>query len=443
MRSADTLLAPQSAEAEEMVLGSILIDPRTLADVGAFLRPADFFLARHQWIFEAMLAVHERGEAIDNLTVAEELRRCGRLENVGGSAYFARLIAMTPTAAHAETYGRIIEKAAIRRRLLAASGEIAQVALEENAEIDTVIERAEAALFGVTEQRARGALVSMREAASRYFDEVEDRVKNNGKIGLPTGFIDLDRQLGGLRKGSLNLLAGRPGTGKTALALNIAVNVTKRYQRRAAFFSLEMDRSELLDRVYSAELGVDSQALQMGQLDDRQWVALTELSNRVGAWALWIDDSPETTVGQIRARCKRLAYEQGLDLIIVDYLQLMLSEKNVENRAQEVATISRGLKILAKQLQVPVLALAQLNRAVEARADKRPILSDLRESGSLESDADLVMFLYRDDLYYRDSERQNQCDIIIAKNRKGPTGVVTLYFHKELTRFDNMQRKVP
>lgn len=431
-------LAPHSVEAEEAVLGSILINQDAYYEVRDFLYGPDFFIVRNQWVYEAIAAVVERGEAVDNLSMTQELRNQERLDGVGGSAYIAYLINNTPTHIHAKTYGRIVERAALRRRLLAAASEIAQTALSENAEIEDVISHAETTLFGVTERKIARDLVSMRQAASTYYDEVERRVNEKGKVGLPTGFTDLDNLLGGLRKSSLNILAARPGMGKTALAMNIATNVARKYKKQVAVFSLEMDRDELLDRIYSSEMSINSQKLQMGQLDACEWGLFTEVSERVGKWPIHIDDTPEISVNQIRTKCKRLAHDNGLDLVIVDYLQLMLSDKDTDNRNQEVAAISRGLKVMAKTLKIPVLALAQLNRDLEKRQDKRPILSDLRDSGALEQDADLVMFLYRDEVYNENTERPSQCDVIVSKNRKGPTGVKTLYFHREFTRFDNM-----
>lgn len=434
-------LAPHSVEAEEAVLGSILINPDVLLDVAGFLAPVDFFIVRNQWVYEAILAVYERGEAIDNLTIVQELRNQERLESIGGSAYIAYLINNTPTHIHAETYGRIVERAALRRRLLTAASNIAQAALEMDADTDEVVAQAETELFSVTEKKITRDLVPMVRAASAYFDEIERRVNEKGKVGLPTGFTDLDRVLGGLRKSSLNILAARPGVGKTAFAVNIGTFVARKFKKQVAVFSLEMDRDELLDRVYASEMNINSQKLLLGDLDAQEYGRFVEVSERVSKWPIYIDDTPEITVNQIRTKCKRLAHDTGLDLVIVDYLQLMLSDRdNDDSRNIEVARISRGLKVMAKTLKVPVLALAQLNRNVESRNDKRPMLSDLRDSGALEQDADLVMFLYRDDMYNESSERPNQCDVIIAKNRKGPTGVITLYFRKEITRFDNMTK---
>jgi replicative DNA helicase len=435
-------LAPNSPEAEEAVLGSILINPDAIFEVAAFLQASDFFIVRNAWVWDAINAVHERGEAIDNLTVIEELRSRGQLESIGGSAYVTYLINNTPTHIHAETYGRIVERAAIRRRLLAAASDIAQTALEENAEINEVIDHAESTLFGVTERRLRKEMIPIRAAVSDYFDRIEYLYGHQDEpLGLPTGFTDLDRLLGGLQKSDLCIVASRPGVGKTSFMLSIALNAARFGNARCAIYSMEMATEQLVQRLVSAETGINSQKLRLGNLDEREWSLFVEATAKLGNLRLYLDDTPAISIPQIRTKSRRLYREYGLDLIIVDYLQLMTAGigRN-ENRVQEISYISRGLKELARELNVPVLAAAQLSRAVEQRQDKRPQLSDLRESGSIEQDADIVMFIYRDDLYNENSDRPNQADILISKHRNGPTGVITLYFRKEITQFTNMQK---
>jgi replicative DNA helicase len=438
-------IAPHSAEAEEAVLGSILINPDAIFEVAAFLQASDFFIVRNAWIYEAINAVHDRGEAIDNLTVVQELRNRGQLESVGGSAYIAYLMNNTPTHIHAETYGHIVERAAIRRRLLAAASEIAQTALEENAEINEVIDRVESTLFSVTERRLRKDLIPMRQAVSEYFNRIEYLYTHQDEpLGLPTGFEYLDKLLGGLQRSDLCIVAARPGVGKTSFMLSIALNAARARPSKPttiAIFSMEMSTEQLIQRFIAAETSINSQKLRLGNLDEREWGLFVEATGKLSNLRLFLDDTPAVSVPQIRTKCRRLYREYGLDLIIVDYLQLMSAGMGRnENRVQEISYISRGLKELARELNVPLLSAAQLSRAVEQRQDKRPQLSDLRESGSIEQDADVVMFIYRDDLYNENSDRPNQADILVSKHRNGPTGVITLYFKKEITQFTNMQK---
>jgi replicative DNA helicase len=435
-------LSPRSVEAEEAVLGSILINPDVLLEIAAFLQPQDFFVLRNAWVYAAILALHERSEAVDNLTVVNELRLQKRLDDIGGASYITFLINNTPTHIHAETYGRIVERSSIRRRLLSAATKIGQVALDEGAEIVEVIDKAESELFAVTEKRMRRDMISISTAASEYFDRVEYLYKNpDESLGVPTGFTDLDKLLGGMQKSDLIIVAARPGMGKTSFMLSVALNAARQGRARIGVYSMEMSNEQLVQRLISAETSINSQRLRLGSLDDREWTLFTEATGKLGNLMIFMDDTPAISVPQMRTKSRRLYREYGLDLVIVDYLQLMSggTGKN-DNRVQEISTISRGLKELARELNVPVVAAAQLSRAVEQRQDKRPQLSDLRESGSIEQDADIVMFIYRDDMYNENSDRPNQADIIVAKHRNGPTGVVTLFFRKEVTQFTNMQK---
>ncbi|NDJ86219.1 MAG: replicative DNA helicase [Chloroflexi bacterium] len=442
--SQTTFVAPHSVEAEEALLGAILINPDAMVDVIGFLRGEDFFILRHQWLWMAMVRLHERGEAIDNLTTAQELRDLNRLEDIGGTAYIAYLINNTPTSLHAEVYGRIIERAAIRRRILEAAGDIAQIANTEDVDINEVIDRAEATLFAVTEQKSKKDMLSIRRAITDYFERVEYLYEHRDEpLGTPTGFNDLDKLLGGLQKSDLTILAARPGMGKTSLILNIAVNAARVSGARVAVFSLEMSTEQLIQRLIAAETGINTQLLRSGQLDERQWDLFVQATGTLGNLPVFLDDTPAISPLQMRGKCRRLYREYGLDLVVVDYLQLMSSAgvaRRSENRVQEVSAISRNLKELARELNVPVLAASQLSRAVEQRGDKRPVLSDLRESGSIEQDADVVMFIYRDEVYNEDTERPNQADVIVAKHRNGPVGTITLYFKKELTQFANLKQ---
>jgi len=434
-------MAPHSVEAEEAVLGSVLLNSDSLFEVASFLQPDDFFIVRNSWVWEAILRLHERNEQIDYVTVVEELRQQGRLDDIGGAAYITYLINHTPASIYAEAYGRIVERAAIRRRLLSAASEIAQLAHEESADINEVIDRAEASLFSVTERRLRKEIVPINIAISEYYDRIEHLYEHRGEpLGVPSGFVDLDRLLGGLQKSDLIIVAGRPGMGKTSWLLSVALNAA-RARARVAIFSMEMSNEQIVQRLISSETGISTQNLRLGKLDEREWTLFVEATGSLSNVRIFLDDTPAQSPIQMRTKCRRLYSEHGLDLIIIDYLQLMNSGTGrVENRVQEISFISRQLKQLARELNVPVLAAAQLSRAVEQRQDKRPQLSDLRESGSIEQDADVVMFIYREEMYNENTDRPNQADILVAKHRNGPTGTVTLFFRKELTQFSNLNR---
>jgi len=597
-RDAETLnLAPHSVEAEEAVLGSILMNPEALHEVRAFLTPEDFFILRHGWIYEAMLRLSDRDDAIDVRTLAEELRAQGRLDDVGGEAYLNYLPTTVPTALHAEVYGHIVERTSIRRRLLGAAGEIANLAQDAERDINEVIDQSESALFTVTERRLRQELVPMHVAISQYFDRIEHlRESETEALGVPTGFYDLDKLLGGLQKSDLVIVAGRPGMGKTSFLLTLAINAARQGAARVAVFSMEMSNEQLVQRMIATETGISSQDLRLGKIGDAEWARFVEATGNMSNLRIFLDDSPAISAMQLRTKCRRLYREHGLDLIIVDYLQLMNAGRSMgrdTNRVQEITYISRALKELARELNVPLLSAAQLSRAVEQRQDKRPQLSDLRESGclsgetpvilaesgervpiaalegrsgftvlalneatmalepatvsrafctgvkpvyrlttgqgrslratgnhrfrtpagwqrldalragerlavplreaalalpgtlppgdaaavawdtisaiepdgvagvfdltvpghhsfvagdfvvhnSIEQDADIVMFIYRDEVYHEDTEHPGEADVIIAKHRNGPTGTITLLFRKELTKFVNIRKQ--
>jgi len=382
-------LSPHSVYSEEAVLGSILIYPDALLEIAAFLRTDDFFILKHGMVWDAMLIIQERGEAIDDLTLIEELRARNQLEGIGGEAFITHLLNSTPTHVHAETYGHMVERASIRRRLLGAASTIAQIAQDENADINEVIDRAESTLFGVTERNLRRELTPMRIAISDYYRRIEQQYEHRGEpVGIPTGFDDLDKLLGGLQRSDLIVVAARPGVGKTSLLLSMALNAARRgNSARVAIFSLEMSGEQLVQRFVSAETGINSQKLRTGELDDREWNLFTQAVGNLGNLRIYLDDTPSITPLQMRAKCRRLYREHGLDLIILDYLQLMSSgQAHNDNRVQEISYISRSLKELAREMNVPLVAAAQLSRQVEQRADKRPQLSDLRESGCLAGD---------------------------------------------------------
>jgi replicative DNA helicase len=429
-------LPPQNVEAEEAVLGALLIDPDAIIRVATLLKPPDFYREKNGWIYDATLALHERREPIDFLTVCDELDRREQLDEIGGAGFITSLINAVPTSIHAEHYARIIERTATRRRLIEAAGEIAGLAYQEADDVNEVVDRAEQVLFGVSERRIARELVPIRQVLSAYYDRIEYLTRHRGEmIGVPTGFTDLDRLLGGLQRSDMVILAARPSVGKTSLALSVAHNAAKRFHQRVAFFSLEMSSEQVVQRLISAETGINSQRLRRGEIAQDEWGRFMKAASDLSESLFYIDDTPGISALELRTKARRLHAEVGVDLLVVDYLQLMRGDFRSENRVQEISSISRALKALARELNVPVLALSQLSRGVEARTDKRPILSDLRESGALEQDADVVMFIYRDELYNENTERKNIADIMVAKHRNGPTGTVALFFKKELAQF--------
>lgn len=430
-------LQPHSVEAEEAVLGAILINPEALYEVLSFLRADDFYIVRHAWIWDSILNLHERRDPIDYLTIVNELELMGRLVEVGGAAYILSLINKTPSALNVAGYGRIVERMAVRRRLLEAAGQIARVAHSEETDIDEVINRAERAMFDVTERRLTRELKPIKEVISDYFDHVSLLARQQEDVmGVPTGFVDLDRLLGGLQKSDLLIVAARPGMGKSSWLNSVVMNAARNRQR-VALFSLEMSNEQLVQRFVSAETRIPSHKLREGKLDERDWTQFLAATQRVGELPIFLDDTPALSTQELRTKARRLYMEFGLDLVMIDYLQLMTTPYRSENRVQEISYISRSLKQLARELNVPVVAAAQLSRAVEQRTDKRPLLSDLRESGSIEQDSDVVIFIYRDAYYNPETPEGNRTEIHISKHRNGPTGVVHLVFVPELTQFQN------
>lgn len=429
---------PHSREAEEAVIGAVLINPEAYYDVAPFLQADDFYLHRNRWIWEAFTRLHEQRQPIDILTVAEELHRLGRLEEVGGTAYLTALVNQVPTSLHAEAYGRVVEAHSIRRKMLQAANQIASLAYDEEQNVEKAIDEAEKALFTVSERRLRHDVKPISVVLGEYYDRIDELARRpEGIYGVPTGFIDLDRLLAGLQPSDLLIVAGRPGQGKTGFLLSVARNAALLHKKHVAIFSLEMSNEQLVQRLIAQETGIDSQRLRTGRLTEDEWPLFTHAIEVFSDTHIFLDDTPAITPLQLRTKCRRLHMEYGLDLIILDYLQLMGGDIRTENRVQEVSYISRSLKILARELNVPVLAAAQLSRAVEQRTDKRPVLSDLRESGSLEQDADIVMFIYRPDQYEKDTTRKNIAEIIVAKHRNGPVGTVELVFLPTLAKFEN------
>jgi replicative DNA helicase len=429
---------PYDRQAEEAVLGSVLVNTEVYYDLAHFLSGDDFFLHRNRWIWESFTSLHEQRLPIDILTVSEELERQGRLEDVGGPAYLTTLINNVPSSLHAEAYGKIVEETATRRRLLEAANQIARLAFQSGTPVEDVVNDAEKAVFGVSERRLTHQLLPISQVLSEYYDRIDYLARHRDEtIGVPTGFIDLDRLLGGMQPSDLLIIAGRPGQGKSGFCISVAKNASQLHKKHVALFSLEMSNDQLVQRLVAQETGIDSQRLRLANLHDDEWPMFTQAVSVLGDTQIYLDDTPAITPLQLHTKCRRLHMEVGLDLIIVDYLQLMTGDVRIENRVQEVSYISRNLKALARELKVPVLAAAQLSRAVESRRPPRPILSDLRESGSLEQDSDVVMFIYRPDQYEEDTLKQNIAEIIVAKHRNGPVGSVELVFRQALAKFEN------
>jgi replicative DNA helicase len=429
---------PYDRQAEEAVLGAVLVNPEVYYDVAHFLSADEFFLHRNRWIFEAFSSLHEQRLPIDVLTVSEELERQGRLVDVGGQAYLTALISNVPSSLHAEAYARQVEETATRRKLLEAANQIARLAHQTETTIEDVVNESEKAIFGVSERRLTHELQPIRQVLSEYYDRIDYLARHQDEtLGVPTGFIDLDRLLGGMQPSDLLIIAGRPGQGKSGFCISAAKNASQIHKKHVALFSMEMSNSQLVQRLVSQETGINSQRLRLANLDDEEWPLFTQAVSALSGTHIYLDDTPAITPLQLRTKCRRLHMEVGLDLIVVDYLQLMTGDTRIDNRVQEVSYISRNLKALARELNVPLLAAAQLSRAVESRRPPRPILSDLRESGSLEQDADVVLFIYRPDQYEEDTLKQNIAEIIVAKHRNGPVGSVELVFRKELAKFEN------
>ncbi|MCX6055649.1 MAG: replicative DNA helicase [Chloroflexi bacterium] len=430
---------PNSREAEEAVLGSVFINPESYFDVSEILHEEDFYIIRNQWVWGSFVRLFEKRIPVDILTVCEDLQNHNQLSDIGGQAYLISLINQTPTSLNAQTYSRIVEQNAIRRRMLVAANEMAKLAYDQEKDVDTIIDKAEMSVFGLSERRIRHDLEPISKVISEYYDHVDELSQRDEEIfGVPTGFSDLDRLLGGLQKSDLLIIAGRPGSGKTGFLLSIAKNAAQTHKKHVAFFSLEMSNEQLVQRLIAQETRIDTQRLRTGKLGNEEWPVFTHAIEVLGDTHIWLDDTPAITPLQLRTKCRRLHMEQNLDLIMVDYLQLMGSDTRTENRVQEVSHISRSLKVLARELNVPVLAAAQLSRAVEQRTDKRPILSDLRESGSLEQDSDIVMFIHRPDALEKDNPRKNIAELIVAKHRNGPTHPgIELVFLDNLAKFEN------
>jgi replicative DNA helicase len=430
---------PASLDSEAALLGSCLINPEAIHEAAVLVRPADFFRERNGWIFEAMIALNERREPIDFVLLTEELERRGHLAELGGAAYLTGLIVGIPSGLYAVHYAKVVAETALRRRLIAAAGEIARIAYNEGEPADRLLDDSQQLLFGVGSDGGGKTLVHIEGLTQDAVNHIGLLQEGSQPVGLPTGFVQLDGTLGGFGRGDLVILAARPSVGKTAMALTLAYNAAKLVNARVGFFSLEMSDRQISERWLSMISGIDSTNLRLGKVPDNEWPVLLDAANNLSRRSIYVDDTPALTVTDIRTRARRVWARDGLDLIVVDYLQLMRSTVKGENSHLEMSAITKGLKALARELNIPIIALSQLSRGVEARGDKRPMLSDLRASGAIEEDADVVMFLYRDDYYHPDSEAQNIAEVIIAKHRNGATGTIKLFFRKELARFQDLE----
>jgi replicative DNA helicase len=436
---------PQNTDAEASLLGAILIDSDAIVKIADALVPHDFYDEKNQRIFEAVVQLYEKHSPIDVLTLSNQLKSTGLLEFVGGAAYLTELTNYVPTAAHVEQYADIVAQKALRRRLIKASQDMMGLGYDEGKNLQELIEEAESRLFEISQKHVKQDVMSLETILSESFDRLDELHKDKGKIrGVPTGYKDLDHVLAGLQQSDLIILAARPSMGKTALALNIAHNVALQSELPVLLFSLEMSKEQLVDRMLAMESGVDAWALRTGNLTDSDFEKIGRAMGSLSEAQIYIDDTPSITVSELRTKARREAHQRPLGLVIVDYLQLMSggSRYNSEgNRVQEISEISRGLKGIARELNVPVLALSQLSRSVESRNPQIPQLADLRESGSIEQDADVVAFIYREDYYNPETDRKNITDILIKKHRNGPTGGVELYFDKEKQRFRSLDTK--
>lgn len=442
---------PQNIEAEQAVLGAMLIDKEAIAKASEILTSSDFYREAHRVIFNAMLELYNKNEAVDMVTVTEILKRDNKLEDIGGLAYITSLANVVLTAANVKYHADIVAEKSVLRQLVRVSTEIAAMGYEANEDVGTLLDTAESRILEISNRKKKADFTPINDVLMESVQNIEKLINNKGGLtGLPSGFADLDKLTSGLHPSDFIILAARPSMGKTALALNIVQNVALRAHKKiggvprsVAFFSLEMSKEQLVNRMLCAEAGIDSQRLRVGEMGDKDWDALWGACDLMSKAKIYIDDTAGITVMDMRSRARRLKAEHGLDLIVVDYLQLMQGSgkrNNSGDRQQEVSEISRSLKALARELDVPVLALSQLSRSVEARQVKRPMLSDLRESGSLEQDADIVAFLYREDYYNPETENKHT-ELIIAKHRNGPVDTVNLFFHKQFTKFVGFSKR--
>ena len=435
-------IPPHDIEAEQAILGSMLTDQDAVVDAIEVLKPEDFYREDNKYIYEAMSNLYSRGEPIDIITVKSELTSMQKFEAVGGIEYLALLPDKVPLVSNADKYIKIVEEKSILRQLIKTAGEIEGLGYAQNEEIDNVMDQAEKKIFDIMQGKNQKGYTPIKDVLVETFADLEKLYNQKEPItGIPTGFADLDYKTAGLHESDLILVAARPAMGKSAFALNIATNAAVRANKSVVIFNLEMSKSQLVNRILCSEAMVDSNKVRTGKIDEEDWIKLATALGPLSEAPIYIDDTPGISIAEIRAKCRKLKLEKDLGLIVIDYLQLIQgSGKKNASREQEISEISRSLKILAKELNVPVIALSQLSRAAEARQDHRPMLSDLRESGAIEQDADIVMFLYRDDYYNPDSEKKNIAEVILAKHRAGSTGTVELLWLGNYTKFANIER---
>ncbi|EQF22384.1 replicative DNA helicase [Clostridioides difficile CD160] len=436
-----TRIPPHSVESEQSILGSILLDKDAIITVTETIKPDDFYKEAHKIIYECMITLSNKGEPIDLITLTEELRKQGHLNDIGGISYITSLSTIVPTTSNVKYYADIVKEKSVLRKLIKASNEIINLGYSGATKIEDVLEQAEKSIFDISQEKTSDDFKSINLVLMDAYDMIEKLYTNKSDVtGITTGFKDLNKKINGLQRTDLILIAARPAMGKTAFSLNLVQNAALKGDASVAVFSLEMSKEQLVQRMLSSQSSVELKKIKTGTLNDNDWPRIIDAMAVLSDAKIHIDDTPGIKISELRSKCRKLKIEKGLDLVLIDYLQLMEGEGNNESRQQEISKISRSLKVLAKELNCPVVALSQLSRAPEQRADHRPMLSDLRESGAIEQDADIVMFLYRDEYYHADSESKNIGEVIIAKNRHGETGSVELVWLGEVQRFGDKLR---
>lgn len=436
-------IPPHSVESEQSILGSIILDKDAIITVAETINPSDFYKEAHKVIYESMLRLNSNNEPIDLITLIEELRKEGHLDNVGGISYLTSLSTIVPTTSNVKYYANIVKEKSVMRQLIKASNEIINLGYDASTDVQEILDKAEKNIFDISQEKSGDDIQPINVVLQDTFDMIEKLCTEKSDVtGITTGFADLNKKINGLQRTDLILLAARPAMGKTAFSLNLVQNAALKGDASVAVFSLEMSKEQLVQRMLSAQSNVELSKIKTGNLGESDWPRIIDGMAVLSEANIFIDDTPGIKISEIRSKCRRLKIEKGLDLILIDYLQLMEGEGKNENRQQEIAKISRSLKILAKELDCPVVALSQLSRSPELRKDHRPILSDLRESGSIEQDADIVMFLYRDEYYHDDSEKKNIGEVIVAKNRHGETGSVELVWFGQVQKFADKIREI-
>ena len=436
-------IPPHSVESEQSILGSIILDKDAIITVADTINPSDFYKEAHKIIYESMLSLNSNNEPIDLITLIEELRKEGHLDNIGGISYLTSLSTIVPTTSNVKYYANIVKEKSVMRQLIKASNEIINLGYDASTDVQEILNKAEKSIFDISQEKSGDDIQPINAVLQDTFDMIEKLCTEKKEVtGITTGFKDLNKKINGLQRTDLILLAARPAMGKTAFSLNLVQNAALKGDASVAVFSLEMSKEQLVQRMLSAQSNVELSKIKTGTLGESDWPRIIDGMAVLSEAKIFIDDTPGIKISEIRSKCRRLKMEKGLDLILIDYLQLMEGEGKNENRQQEIAKISRSLKILAKELDCPVVALSQLSRSPELRKDHRPILSDLRESGSIEQDADIVMFLYRDEYYHDDSEKKNIGEVIVAKNRHGETGNVELVWFGQVQKFADKVREV-